>query len=116
MFRAAQGLFAAALLLGPAAAAARAEPLTLRGTQFFLDDFLIEHMEGLAREFHLARKRGIVKGNDKPWETAGGGNSVQVFKDGDDWHMYYSAIQWNVADDAKGDVAQHYRCIVCYAT
>src|SRR5438132_8129783 len=95
---------------------ARAEPVTVRGTQFFLDDFVIERMEGLTREFHAASKRGVVKGNEKPWETASGGNGVQVFKDGEHWHMYYSAVQWNVADNATGDVSQQYRCIVCCAT
>src|SRR4051812_49429453 len=65
MFRTAVRWFATILWLLSAGVAARAEPLTLRGTQFFVDDFIIDRMEGLAREFHPARKRGIVKGNDK---------------------------------------------------
>lgn len=106
-------LFCTGWPTSPAAAGAG----VLKGTQFFLDDGLIERMSGLERRFHPAVKRGVVKDNEMPWETSSGGNYVQVFKEGDQWHMYYSGVYWRRnRERTDGDTAQEYRCLVCYAT
>jgi hypothetical protein len=99
------------------APAADAAPPTWSGKQFLIDDFLVDRMEGLQRQLHPAAKRGVVKDNEKAWETASGGNYVQVFKDGDRWHMYYSGVYWRRNPERSDkDTAQEYRCLVCYAT
>lgn len=48
-----------------------AEPLDIgSGRQLFLDDFIIERIDGLKRVMHQPVKRGAVIKPDQPWETS----------------------------------------------
>ena len=89
-------------LLGVSAAA----PLSLRGDEqgtgntsqepinigsrreLFVDQYLIERLEGARLQLHRPIRRDIVLRTDAPWE--GNGSAYQsVFHDGDHFRMYY---------------------------
>jgi len=59
--------------------------------ELFVDDYLIERMEGCDLLLHHPVKREIVMRFDKPWEGNGCGYSTTVFHDGDKYRMYYLA-------------------------
>ena len=56
--------------------------------ELFVDDYLIESMEGVRLKLHEPRSAGKVLSFDKPWE---GNNSWQlsVFQDGGLYRLYY---------------------------
>ena len=76
--------------------------------QLFVDSQLIDRLEGAAKlRLHKPVRRETVIVHDKPWE----GNTCAhhtVFKDGDDYRMYYRA------SDHKGDKPPH-PPFICYA-
>ena len=56
--------------------------------ELFVDDYLIETMDGVQLKLHEPHSEGTVYKFDQPWE---GGTSgyVTMFKDGDRYRMYY---------------------------
>ena len=56
--------------------------------ELFVDDFLIDRIEGLRREQQTPIDRGKVFGFEQPWE-GDYCNYVHIFKDTDRWRMYY---------------------------
>ncbi len=58
-----------AMLLTPLAALRAAEPIEIGShRQLFLDDHIVERIEGLKRTMHQPQKRGAVLKADRPWE------------------------------------------------
>lgn len=56
--------------------------------ELFVDQYLIERLEGVRLELHRPQRREIVFRTDAPWE--GNGSAYQsVFRDGDGFRMYY---------------------------
>ena len=83
---------AAPLLLVTAlttAAAAGSTPIDL-GTrlELFVDDFLIDRMDGVRLQQQTPRSEGTVLTFDRPWEGNTSGYT-SLFKDGDRYRMYY---------------------------
>ena len=72
------------------AQAAEPEALSIGGQrQLFVDDFLVERLDGAERELHHPVPREIAIRYDQPWE----GNVscyITIFKDGDTYRMYYN--------------------------
>ena len=62
--------------------------------ELFIDDYLIEKLEGKAElRLHHPEPKEIVISHDAPWEGAGSGYH-SIFKDGDLYRMYYKS--WEV--------------------
>lgn len=81
--------------------------------QLFVDDRLIDRLEGDARlELHhpVARELAIV--HDAPWEGTGCGYHT-VFHDGDLYRMYYRG--WHLAVSEKGLSTGRHEMVTCYA-
>ena len=82
------------LLLSVAATSANpaetTEPLDIGSRlELFVDDYLVESMEGVSLKLHEPRSAGTIISFDKPWE----GNvswQLSVFEDGDLYRLYYS--------------------------
>ncbi len=71
--------------------------------ELFVDDFLIESLEGVRLKLHEPRSAGGVLTLDKPWE----GNTstyFNLFQDGDLYRMYYRGS--NLAEYALPDLLQ----------
>jgi len=76
--------------------------------ELFVDDFLIEKMDGLDLLLHHPVAREVAIVFDRPWE----GNTsayVTVFRDGDLCRMYYRASNYDLQSATYGSEA------VCYA-
>lgn len=91
--------------------AAAGEPLDIGGRlELFVDDYLIEKLEGDARlELHRPVPREVVLVADRPWE----GNTsayFAIFQDSDRYRMYYRGSHF---DEATGKSA--HREVTCYA-
>ena len=57
--------------------------------ELFVDDYLIQSMEGVRLKLHAPRSAGEILAFDQPWE----GNvswQLSVFQDGDLHRLYYS--------------------------
>ncbi len=71
------------------AAPSEEEPLDIGSRlELFVDDYLIESMEGVRLKLHKPRSAGKVFAFDQPWE----GNvswQLSVFQDGDLYRLYY---------------------------
>jgi len=77
--------------------------------ELFVDDYLIDRMEGVELRMHKPTPRGVVIVHDESWE----GNSCgyhTIFRDGDLYRMYYKAA----AQVLQGEPAPH-RLLGCYA-
>ena len=64
--------------------------------ELFVDDHLVESIQGLTWKLHEPTKAGIALQFDAPWE----GNNchyVSVFKDGSKYRMYYRAVAGKAA-------------------
>ena len=59
--------------------------------QLFLDDFVIENMQGVRLQAHAPRNKGLVLRFDKPWEGAFCGYST-VIRDDDTYRLYYRGL------------------------
>ena len=62
-------------------------------SELFVDNFLIEKLDGARRMLHQPTPREISLVRNKPWE----GNATSketVFRDGDIYRMYYRGRQW----------------------
>ena len=65
------------------------EPLDIGSRlELFLDDYLIDSMEGLRLKLHAPRSAGKVLTFDQPWEGVTSAYAT-VFKDEDHYRMYY---------------------------
>jgi hypothetical protein len=64
--------------------------------ELFVDDALIERMEGAELRLHHPEPREIALVHDAPWEGSGSGYH-SVFKDGERYRMYYKAWQLDVS-------------------
>lgn len=56
--------------------------------ELFVDDYLVESMEGVRLKLHEPRSAGRVLTFDKPWEGVTS-DYISVFKDDDRYRMYY---------------------------
>ena len=66
-----------------------AEPLKIGShLELFVDDYLIEFMEGLELKLHSPRPAERVLTFDKPWEGVTS-DYISVLKDDDRYRMYY---------------------------
>lgn len=88
-----------------------AEPLRIGSRlELFVDDFLIERMNGAELVLHHPERREIVMVTDKPWE----GNACHyrtVFRDGDVFRMFYGAQHY----DLKARPMRVRPGVLCYA-
>ena len=76
----------------------------------FVDDFLIDKMDGGARlHLHKPTRREVIFVADKPWEGNICGHFT-LFHDGDHYRMYYRGQHYNV--EAKQPAAHK---VICYA-
>ena len=78
--------------------------------ELFVDDALIERLEGARRQLHHPVARDIAIVHDAPWEGAGSGYHT-VIRDGDLYRMYYRGSALGV-DKGKIKIG---RQVYCYA-
>ncbi|MFH0794417.1 MAG: hypothetical protein V2A74_10340 [bacterium] len=69
--------------------------------QLFVDDWLIEQMNGVALRMHEPQRREIVFRYDAPWEGKDSGY-VTMIKDGENYRMYYRG---------GGELSQEVTCV-----
>ena len=79
--------------------------------ELFVDDALIERLDGARQVLHPPVPREIVLVHDAPWEGSGSGYH-SVFQDGDTYRMYYKA--WQLSVDESG-LKQPHKLFTCYA-
>lgn len=60
--------------------------------ELFVDDFLIDKMDGVEMRMNRPIPRGIVIVHDEPWEGNNGCYHA-IFQDGDIYRMYYTSAQ-----------------------
>ena len=78
--------------------------------ELFLDDYLIDRLEGAELRMHQPAPQGVALRFDSPWE----GNSCgyfTVFQDGDIYRMYYRALD---VDFSQKEYMTHPE-VICYA-
>jgi hypothetical protein len=95
-----------AFALGFSVAACAAIPLGSR-LELFVDDFLIERLDGTTLKLHEPMCAGVALRFDRPWEGAFSGY-VTVLKDGDRFRMYYRGLPKARRDGSEDEVT-------CYA-
>lgn len=103
-------LVAASLLAvaGPSTCVLAEEPIDLGSRrELFVDDFLIDRLEGADLRLHTPRDEGSVLAFDKPWEGAFCGYCT-VIKDGDTYRVYYRGLPEAGRDGSSNEV-------YCYA-
>ncbi len=66
--------------------------------ELFVDEYLIQSMNGVERILHSPIPREIVMEHGEPWEGSGTGYHT-IFRDGDIYRMYYKAWHLAVSDD-----------------
>ena len=76
--------------------------------ELFVDDWLIEKMDGAELRLHNPTPQEVVIEFDKPWEGSTSAY-ITVFQDGDIFRMYYRGSNY----DPTKRVAEHQ--LVCYA-
>jgi len=72
--------------------------------ELFVDDYLIESMNGLELKLHQLIPREVVMVHDEPWEGSGC-NKYTVFQDGSIYRMYYQS--WQITVDEGGVTLPH---------
>ncbi len=102
--------FVAVLSMAPAArGAADGQAIDVGSRrELFVDDFLIERLDGTELQLHHPAFKEAAIAFDKPWE----GNTccyVTVFKDGDKFRAYYRGSNWDPKTEKGGSQK------VCYA-
>jgi len=89
-----------------------AEPVDVGSRrELFVDDHLIERLDGARRVLHHPTPRKIALKHDAPWEGSGSGYH-SIFRDGDRYRMYYKAWQLTIKD---GKLTQPHPLFACYA-
>jgi hypothetical protein len=101
------------LLLGILWAPVRAQeagaPLDIGSRlELFVDEYLIDTMDGVTRKLHSPEPREIVMEFDRPWEGACA-LPIVIFQDGDIFRMFYRGLSYDEAADTYGDT------LTCYA-
>ncbi len=73
---------------------AQAEPPREMGSrlELFVDDYLIQRLEGASLELHHPRSAGVAIRFDQPWEGEFSGFPT-IVNDGDIYHMYYRGLR-----------------------
>ena len=84
------------LVLGNGFAASGSEPVLDIGSrlELFVDQYLIQRMEGVRLQLRHPRPAETAIEFDRPWEGSGSAFPV-VVKDGQNYHMYYRGMVWN---------------------
>ena len=86
--------------------------------ELFLDESMVESKRDLITAFHEPMKRGVVLDSDRPWETLMAAYP-NVIKDGNRWHMFYTAGWWDSSVKNLGDppdgAAMGRGALNCYA-
>ncbi|MCE5251088.1 hypothetical protein LLG96_12800 [bacterium] len=72
--------------------------------ELFVDDYLIDTMNGVRTVLHSPVPREVVMVHDEPWEGSGSGYHT-IFQDGDLYRMYYKA--WNLTVNEDGVSIPH---------
>lgn len=90
------------------------QPILIGGyRQLFVDDYIIESMEGRAsKRLHQPVAREVVIEHGAPWEGSYC-NNHSIFKDGDLYRMYYAAVHYNVQQGKVID--DEHGFFLCYA-
>ena len=100
------------VVIVPAAACSQvggAEPIDVGSRlEMFVDEYLIDHLNGAELRLHKPRPREVVITHDAPWEGSTSYYHV-VFQDGSLYRMYYRGSEW----DEEADDQLHYAA--CYA-
>jgi len=97
------------VVAGPATAD---EPIEIGSRrELFVDDYLIDRLDGARRVLHHPTPQEVVLEHDAPWEGSGSGYH-SIFRDGDRYRMYYKAWQLTVED---GKLKQPHALYACYA-
>ena len=102
------------LLLGliVASVAQAAEPIRIGlRRELFVDDYLIEKLDGARLTLHRPTPREVSLERNKPWEGNVSGYTT-VFADGDLYRMYYRGTDTIYT---QGKVTSPHREVVCYA-
>jgi hypothetical protein len=113
-------LLAAALSLTAAEEAGSASTVDIGSRlELFVDDFLIDRMEGVRMKLHEPRSMGTVMVFDQPWEGVTSAY-VTVFWDGSIFRMYYrghSDPSYTIKEGVSSDeyVAPEHPAVTCYA-
>lgn len=98
------------LSVAAVAHATAAEPVDIGSRlELFLDEYLIEFMEGVQLKLHRPQPQEVVLVTDKPWE----GNTCAyytIFQDVDKYRMYYRGSHWDTKTNKSGHAE-----VVCYA-
>jgi hypothetical protein len=79
--------------------------------ELFIDDYLIDSLQGAEQRLHRPSPREIAIVHDAPWEGSGSGYH-SVFRDGDRYRMFYKAWQLSIVD---GKLVQPHPLFACYA-
>jgi hypothetical protein len=88
--------------------AVAAEPIVLDGQrEIFVDDYLIDTMDGVALQLHQPCYAGEAIRFDNPWEGKFAGY-ITVFNDGEKYRMYYRGMPEAGSDGTNNEVT-------CYA-
>ncbi|MBE35649.1 MAG: hypothetical protein CMI16_08880 [Opitutaceae bacterium] len=97
-----------------------ASPLAIGSRrELFVDDYLIDRLDGVSRKLHEPRPAGTAIVFDQPWEGCVSGYA-SIIKDGDKYGMYYrgsSDPAYSIEETKLPDeeiVPQH-PCVICYA-
>jgi len=77
--------------------------------ELFVDQYLIESVDGVRLQLHHPQPREVSLVHDEPWEGTGTGYH-SVFQDGDLYRMYYKAWQLNVKPDSFSARGYLYCC------
>lgn len=81
--------------------------------ELFVDDYLVDRLEGKASlQLHHPEAKEIVLVHDAPWEGSGSGYH-SVFQDGDKYRMYYKA--WHLAVSPGKVKTDTHPLLCCYA-
>ncbi len=79
--------------------------------ELFVDDYLIDTIQGARRVLHRPIRREIALVRNKPWEGNTSGYTT-VFQDGDRYRMYYRGTDTVYTE---GKVTMPHREVTCYA-
>ena len=85
--------------------------------ELFIDDHLIDRLDGGTLRLHAPQRREVVLETDAPWEGNMSGLYATVFRDGDVYRMYYRTGHMDVAERAGGGqaAADAMAMRICYA-
>jgi hypothetical protein len=106
-------LAALPLVARSAIAAEETAPLDIGSRrELFVDDYLIDRIEGARLQLHHPVAQEIAIVHDAPWEGSGSGYH-SVFQDGDKYRMYYKA--WHLAVSQGRVKTDTHPLLCCYA-